>query len=130
NLDMASAKRRNDEGATRPAATDRKLVKTLRAHLEDSLLPADPPMSAAQLDDAAALVFEAARRRKGGEASLVVRSASGERRATAIAVVNRDMPFLVDSIAGTVAAQGHAIDVLLHPVVAVRRDAAGELVAL
>src|SRR3546814_7725534 len=37
------------------------------------------------------------------------------------------MPFLVDSIAATIAAQGIAIDRLVHPVIFVSRDASGEL---
>lgn len=38
-----------------------------------------------------------------------------------IAIINKDMPFLVDSIAATMAARGLAIDVLVHPVLPVRR---------
>ncbi|MEL0253609.1 MAG: glutamate dehydrogenase, partial [Novosphingobium sp.] len=44
-----------------------------------------------------------------------------------IAVVNDDMPFLVDSITSAITAQGLAIDRLVHPVVAVRRDSEGNL---
>src|SRR5690606_8707812 len=47
-----------------------------------------------------------------------------------IAIVNDDMPFLVDSVAATIAAQGLAIDRLVHPVLAVRRDGAGTLTML
>ena len=87
-------------------------------------------MTGEHLDDAAALLLEAASTRKEGEAAILVRSATGARRATGIAVINRDMPFLVDSIAGTLAAQGHAIDILIHPVLAVRRTEDGALTAL
>jgi len=40
------------------------------------------------------------------------------------------MPFLVDSIAATIAAQGLVIDRLVHPIVPVERDADGTLTAL
>ena len=45
----------------------------------------------------------------------------------AIGIINDDMPFLVDSIASTISAHGLTIDRLVHPVVAVRRDAEGQL---
>ncbi|MDB5689375.1 MAG: glutamate dehydrogenase, partial [Sphingomonas bacterium] len=44
--------------------------------------------------------------------------------------VNDDMPFLVDSISAAIGAQGLGIHRLLHPVVAVLRDAEGRLEAL
>jgi glutamate dehydrogenase len=62
---------------------------------------------------------------------VAVRSAGTDstspRRSTRIAIVNDDMPFLVDSIASVLAA--HQIDIhrLLHPVLAVRRDGEGRL---
>ncbi|MDO9711655.1 NAD-glutamate dehydrogenase [Paracraurococcus lichenis] len=45
-------------------------------------------------------------------------------------IVTDDMPFLVDSALGALARQGRVVRQLLHPVVPVRRDAAGRLVAL
>ena len=44
-----------------------------------------------------------------------------------IAIVNDDMPFLVDSVANAVAQRQLTIHRLLHPVVCVKRDADGEL---
>ena len=44
-----------------------------------------------------------------------------------LAIVNDNMPFLVDSIAATLARFGLAIDRVIHPVVAVRRDTDGNL---
>ncbi len=38
-----------------------------------------------------------------------------------IAIINKDMPFLVDSIGAALAARGLAIDVLVHPILPVRR---------
>src|SRR5690606_5960249 len=65
-----------------------------------------------------------------GQASILVRSALGDRRLTRIAAINRDMPFLVDSLAATLAAQGLPVDGLLHPIVLVRRSADGQLESL
>ncbi|MET0271078.1 MAG: NAD-glutamate dehydrogenase domain-containing protein, partial [Sphingomonas sp.] len=47
-----------------------------------------------------------------------------------LAAINDDMPFLVDSTAGAIAAHGLDIHRLLHPVVPVRRDADGALTAI
>jgi glutamate dehydrogenase len=47
--------------------------------------------------------------------------ALGERHMR-IAIINDDMPFLVDSIANTLAARGLTVRRLLHPVVCVERD--------
>ena len=44
-----------------------------------------------------------------------------------IAIVNDDMPFLVDSVANAIAPRQLTIHRLLHPVVCVKRDADGEL---
>ena len=44
-----------------------------------------------------------------------------------IAIVNDDMPFLVDSVAASIAARGLIIHRLLHPVVCVDRDEEGRL---
>ena len=66
--------------------------------------------------------------RAGDEPTVTIDSVLGEtRRFLRIALVNDDRPFLVDSIAATVAAQGLAIDRLVHPVMPVRRDDAGHL---
>ena len=100
------------------------LIKALRLHLEASLLPGDGPADKAALDEAAQFLLAAAHSRKGGESLVHIESDTGERRLR-VALVNDDMPFLVDSIAATFAAQGIAIDRLLHPVAQVTRDGAG-----
>lgn len=51
-------------------------------------------------------------------------------RALRIALVNDDMPFLVDSIANCLAGQGVVIRRLMHPVLGVERDAEGALVRI
>ena len=82
--------------------------------------------------EAAAFVAATAADRTPGQPALTLESMGGEsvQRRMRLAVVNDDMPFLVDSIASTLAA--HQIDIhrLLHPVLSVRRDGAGHLVAV
>ncbi|MDX6228149.1 MAG: glutamate dehydrogenase [Frankiales bacterium] len=46
---------------------------------------------------------------------------------TVVEIVTDDMPFLVDSLVMELARQRAHVDLLLHPVVALRRDAAGQL---
>ena len=106
------------------------LSKALACQLADSLLPGDPCFSPEGLDQAAAFVLAGAASREPGQASIVIESISGSAsdRFMRIALINDDMPFLVDSISATIAAHGLGIDRLLHPVMAVKRDSAGHLV--
>jgi glutamate dehydrogenase len=46
---------------------------------------------------------------------------------TVIELVTDDMPFLVDSVTMELARQGHTIDLVIHPVIRVRRDGDGNL---
>ena len=109
---------------------DAGLIATVQAQMAASLLPNEGTLTDAQLAEAAAFLLEAARLRPRSDAALLVRSGAEGHRATRIAIVNRDMPFLVDSVAGAIGAQGLAIDMLVHPILPVRRDAAGQLLAL
>ncbi len=52
------------------------------------------------------------------------------RRRMALAIIGDDRPFLVDSTSAAITAAGLEIDRLLHPVVDVRRDADGRLLAI
>ena len=49
---------------------------------------------------------------------------------TVIEVVTDDMPFLVDSVSAELARQGRGILLVVHPIVAVRRDADGTLLEI
>jgi glutamate dehydrogenase len=49
---------------------------------------------------------------------------------TVIEIVNDDMPFLVDSITAALAGQGAAVHLVIHPILRLKRDAAGRIVAL
>ncbi|NCU12332.1 MAG: NAD-glutamate dehydrogenase, partial [Sphingomonadaceae bacterium] len=108
------------------------LAKALARRLSAAQLPGDAPIGGKALDDAAAFVIAAAACRSGGQSAVAIESVSGAagERFMRLALINDDMPFLVDSIASTVAAHGLAIDRLIHPVVAVRRDSAGQLTEL
>ncbi len=106
------------------------LIKALRQHLEASLLPGDGIPDKAAMEEAAAFLLAAARTRTPGQSTVQIESATEGRRHLRIAIVNDDKPFLVDSIAAAIAAQGLGIDLLLHPVIAVERDAAGTITAL
>ncbi len=107
------------------------LVEALTSRFASALLPEEArEFAGARVTEAARFVTAAASVRNGGEPAIAIESVSGsesETRHLRIAVINDDMPFLVDSIASAITAQGLAIDLLVHPVVAVRRDGAGTL---
>jgi glutamate dehydrogenase len=115
--------------ATTAARPDRKFLATIGEELSASLLVGDETFSKAALADAASFVLRTARERAAGEPAIALESVTGspEERLTRIAVVNDDMPFLVDSIAAAIDALGLSIDRLLHPIVGAARDAKGVL---
>ena len=112
------------------AAVRRQLQPALAKRLKASLLPGDAPFSKDELVAAADFLLDAANSRPAGESCVSLISETGERRFLRIAIVNSDMPFLVDSVAATLAGHGLVIDRLIHPVVPVERDADGRLVGL
>ena len=81
---------------------------------------------------AAAFLARAAAVREAGKPSVLLESTGGGDtvRRMRLAIVNDDMPFLVDSTANAVGAAGLDIHRLLHPVIPVRRDGRGELTAI
>jgi glutamate dehydrogenase len=102
----------------------------LKWHIAESQLPVDDPLPEGRLDEIADFLLTAAMLRLPGEASIELALQTDGRRSTRVAIVNEDMPFLVDSIASTLAGQGLVIDFLVHPVAPVRRDDAGRLACL
>ena len=107
--------------ATLDSLEDALLCNVLPGDLED--LEKDERREIAEfLADVAAV-------RKPGELAIKLLSTGGEagRRRMRLALVNDDMPFLVDSVAGAIAARGLTIHRLLHPIVKVDRDAKGKL---
>jgi len=105
--------------------------KALSAQLQDKLkaaiLPGDDPLGSDELATIADYLIGAAERRDGVNASIELKSTTAGKRRLRIAIVNDDMPFLIDSIASAITAQGLSIDRLIHPVVSVERDAKGVL---
>ena len=110
----------------------RSLQSAIAAALREALLPGDSQFTDQGLADAARLVFEAASQRPPGEPVIAIESVTGRvgERLTRIAVINDDMPFLVDSIAATVGSLGLGVDRLVHPVISAARKADGTLEAI
>ena len=106
--------------------------KTLTAVLAASRLPGEEPLDEAELAAIAEFLLACAAQRDSDESCVTVESVSGPigERKLRIAAINPDMPFLVDSLAATLSGHGLAIARLLHPVVRVRRDSEGRLLAL
>ncbi|MFM5948169.1 MAG: NAD-glutamate dehydrogenase [Novosphingobium sp.] len=111
------------------SAPAKSLSKALAQRLTDAMLPGDPPFAADGLAQAADFTVAAAALREPGSSTIAIESVSGAagERFMRLALINDDMPFLVDSIASTIAAHGLAIDRLIHPVLPVRRDARAQL---
>jgi glutamate dehydrogenase len=115
---------------TRPkAATIDGLQDVLLANaLADEL----EGFSAEDQAEAARYISDVAAQRRPGELAIRLESTGGEagRRRMRLAIINDDMPFLVDSIANAIAARHLTIHRLLHPVVCVDRDEKGKLIAI
>ena len=109
--------------ATTPAAQAKNLVQ----HMRDSMLPGDTPFNDERLKEAADFVTHAAQQRTFGEVAIAIESVTEGHRYTRIAIINDDMPFLVDSTAATIASLGISIDRLVHPVVPIERTKEGAL---
>ncbi len=126
----AAAKAARDQAEPPPPAA---IVEMLRNALSNSALPDD---ELDMVDDgwvsAATFVAGIAMRRVSGKPAIAIETLSGSAgtRRMRLAIINDDMPFLVDSVAGAVAAAGLAVDRIIHPVVPVRRDGEGQLTAV
>lgn len=106
-------------------------LQIVSKRLQEEVLPGEARFACGDLNSAADLALRALQRRQPGKTALAQETVSdGERRYTRLAVVNDDMPFLVDSLAEVFAARGLAIDRLVHPVLTVVRDKAGRLCGL
>ncbi|WP_374523752.1 NAD-glutamate dehydrogenase [Sphingopyxis sp.] len=110
-----------------------KFAKALSAALQGSALPGEgDDLDARALAAAGDFAARAALDRAAGKPSLLLEpiAADGTDRRMRLAVVNDDMPFLVDSTSQIVGAQGLVIHRILHPVVSVERDAKGRLTGI
>ncbi len=112
------------------ASSGKSMQSRLARKMRESILPGDTPFSGKPLTEAASFVLEAAMHREADRSVMQIASVGGQRRYLRIAIINDNMPFLVDSIAATIAAQGVSIDRLLHPILPVRRTAGGKLTDL
>lgn len=109
------------------------LHEALAARLTRGALPAElQGFDDAQRDEAASFLLTTGQRRAPGTVAMAVEPIAGgdQHRRMRLAIVNDDMPFLVDSIAATLSAQGIAIERIIHPVVRALRSATGELTAI
>ena len=109
--------------------TGQELIATLQQSITASLLPGDEPPSPERVHAAASFLATVAAGRGGDAFSLRAEAMPGEggkSRATRVAMINTDMPFLVDSVAAAIASLGYAIDLLFHPVVPRGAGAPGE----
>ena len=107
-----------------------ELVAALRSQLTTGALPGEVEgFDPDQIEAAAKFVVTTAHRRRPGEHRIAIEPLASEatRRRMRIAIINDDMPFLVDSIAGAISARDIQIERIIHPVVAVERDAGGLL---
>ncbi|MEE4348641.1 MAG: NAD-glutamate dehydrogenase [Pacificimonas sp.] len=115
-------------------SADTDLNAALSAALLEGALPGEADnLSPAAASQIAAFAMQAAATRLPGEPALLIADKPGEsgcKRLTAIAISNDDMPFLVDSVTNAISGSGYQIARLLHPILDVRRDAAGQLQAL
>ena len=112
------------------ADQNQSMAEALAARLTKGALPGElTGFGDAERAAAAAFVAETAARREPGKPAIRLEPIASDdvRRRMRLAIVNDDMPFLVDSIAAAIGAQDLDIDRLIHPVVRVTRDASGAL---
>ncbi|MFA6220003.1 MAG: NAD-glutamate dehydrogenase domain-containing protein [Erythrobacter sp.] len=120
----------NSVAGAKPARISPKLLTAIAERMEHSLLRGDTPFAHDKLAEAAGFVAATAVHREAGRSVIQVESATDDRRFTRIAIVNDDMPFLVDSVAAAIAALGLSIDRLVHPVLPVERNKGMVLTAI
>ncbi|WP_267351911.1 NAD-glutamate dehydrogenase domain-containing protein [Sphingomonas sp. GM_Shp_2] len=106
------------------------IAARLAPHLTRGALPGElQGFGPDEVANAAAFIAAAAATRKPGCPAIALEVIAGDdtHRHMRLAVINDDMPFLVDSVAAAIGAQDLAIDRVIHPIVPVTRDAQGQL---
>src|SRR5690242_19074242 len=96
---------------------DPPLVESIRKALTEYALPGETQGLTPEFElEAAEFIAEVAAIRRRGELALQIQSTGGEagHRRMRIALINDDMPFLVDSVANAVAQRQLTIHRLLH----------------
>lgn len=120
----------SDASAASVPAVPKKIQSAYLAALRGSALPGEgDDMDEAALAEASKFIAAAALDRPPGTPVLALEpmAADGTDRRMRLAIVNDDMPFLVDSTSQVAAAQGLVVHRILHPVVSATRDAKGHL---
>ncbi|HEY9092437.1 NAD-glutamate dehydrogenase [Parasphingorhabdus sp.] len=115
------------------SAADTKLEKALVAAFQESALPGESTgMNEKAYKEAVHFVLDYGLHREGSQPALALESviSAKGRRHLRLAIINDDMPFLVDSVCATIADFGLNIERLIHPVIGVERDAKGKLKAI
>ncbi|WP_203308890.1 NAD-glutamate dehydrogenase [Sphingomonas beigongshangi] len=113
------------------ADQDKSMAAALAARLTKGALPGElKGFGDAERAAAATFVAQTAATRPAGTAAIALEPIASDdtRRRMRLAIVNDDMPFLVDSIAAAIGAQDLDIDRVIHPVVRVSRDTDGSLI--
>ena len=77
------------------------------------------PLSAAELKTVAEQMAGAAQMRKPGQHCIQLIDAPAH---TAYAIINDDMPFIIDSLTAEIGRLGYPVELLLHPIMQVRRE--------
>ncbi len=128
--------------ARKAAAEETPLIGALSEALAEGCLPGErEDFSAEEVLHAALFMARAADVRPNGKPSILIEQEqdgkgqrpgrlAGHSQHLHIAIVNDDMPFLVDSIAICLAGHGLAIRRLMHPILSVERDAKGKLTGI
>ncbi|NJM50635.1 MAG: RagB/SusD family nutrient uptake outer membrane protein, partial [Sphingomonadales bacterium] len=116
-----------------PESIPPELIKPMMKAFAANTLPGeDEGFDDAACRDAALFALAACGRRKAGQAAITAASFTDQRGRLALRILicNDDMPFLVDSVAAALVANGVNVQRVIHPVVAVNRDAKGQLLSL
>lgn len=125
---MASGKRSvaQKSGSSKLTELEVKLATAFR----DSALPGENSgFDDEACREAVRFALQCADKRKGNETRLLLESVavSKKNRHLRLAIINDDMPFLVDSVCATIVGFGLNIQRLIHPVVGVKRSPDGKL---
>ncbi|WNO54470.1 NAD-glutamate dehydrogenase [Stakelama saccharophila] len=110
----------------------KSLSQAFEARFTEGALPGEVErFGKADRKEAASFVAETAAHREPASPRIALDTFTrGGQRRMRLAVVNDDMPFLVDSIAATIGAHGIAIDRIIHPVLSVSRNGDGKLTSI
>jgi glutamate dehydrogenase len=120
------------EPVVRQFANDSVRQRLAQAMYVDALPDEVDGLSSDEVVQIVEFVAATAATRTPGVPAIRLESLEGQpgRRRMALAIVNDDMPFLVDSVSAAIGAENLSIDRLLHPIVDARRSADGRLTEL